>query len=118
MGPFDGGNKCPGDAEYYRRCASRGLAGFFIETDRVENKFLAANAELAEYERTIIAERGSSIVKDAIDPQCDIYTLMVFRLTGGDVVKMQQVWKMLEEEVYEVVYLRRAEYLNYEYSKL
>jgi hypothetical protein len=78
------------------------------------------NSELDDYELTIDAELEAKNQKAAVvvAPQCDIYTLMAYRLSGEKLADMKQIFEMLEADVYMALYLRRIDDVNREYPKL
>lgn len=53
-----------------------------------------------------------------IEPECDVYTLIVHRLSDGDVTKQAMIWEMAEEDVQMALYLRRVDRLNEEWAML
>jgi len=87
----------------------------------LESKFQQLNSELDEYQHTIEFEQatnGRAKRIEVIKPKSDFYTIMAYRLSGGDLTKMRKIFKMNEEDIYEALYLMRCDQINDAYDKL
>lgn len=105
----------------YGGCAGRGAARFFLASDELAVRFTRLHQSLderAEAIRNVRASRGLDDPDDLIEPECDPYTLIVHRLSAGDVTKQEMIWNMREEDVQMALYLKRVDQLNEEWAML
>lgn len=62
--------------------------------------------------------KGMLQIEPIVKPQCDVYTMMAFRLSDGVISEIDKIFMMNESDVYLLAYLKRVDAINHRLAEL